>query len=373
MMRETLSGNSRHAYMLVSPGKGLAFQRRASAGGASAHTSGGQGSAPAFVKLERAGDRFSAFSSKDGSTWKLVGRSTITMAETIYVGLAVTSHVKGELATATFDDVAVKAAPPPPPDEPKSPPPAAPKPPPQPVASKPSKTLRLLHWNSYHGGRRTDGQYDPAGFVSWLVKFKPDVISLNEVDSQGQVDTIVKGLKEKTGTTWHVSYSGRGNLLLSRLPMNSRSRCAYPDGKRYAAHLSTVVNGRSINVWTTHLSLTSSKVRVSEVKSLQACSEDWPQARILAGDYNMQADTAEYKSMTEDHADVWRAAKALGTAKNYSGNCDGCTRNSRIDYVFTAKGVSWLKLKSVEIIDTRNSKGVRASDHKPMMVVYDVQ
>src|SRR3954451_17262282 len=35
MMRETLAAGSRHAFMLVSPGKGLAFQRRVGANGSS--------------------------------------------------------------------------------------------------------------------------------------------------------------------------------------------------------------------------------------------------------------------------------------------------------------------------------------------------
>ena len=87
----------------------------------------------------------------------------------------------------------------------------------------------------------------------------------------------------------------------------------------------------------------------------------------------MQAGSAEYNSMLEGHVDAWKAAKALGTAKNYTGNCDGCTKNSRIDYVFTSKGASFLTLKSAEIFDTRNASGVMASDHKPMLVVYEVR
>ena len=73
--------------------------------------------------------------------------------------------------------------------------------------------------------------------------------------------------------------------------------------------------------------------------------------------------------MAEGHVDAWVAAKALGTALNYPGNCDGCTRNSRIDYVFTSKA-AWLTLQSAQVFDTRNAKGVMASDHKPLLVVY---
>ena len=87
----------------------------------------------------------------------------------------------------------------------------------------------------------------------------------------------------------------------------------------------------------------------------------------------MQADTPEYNSMMETHTDAWRVAKAAGVAINFSGNCDGCTRQSRIDYVFTSRGASWLTLKSAGVLDTRNARGVAASDHKPLLVVYSVR
>ena len=109
MMREALTASSRHAMMIVSPGKGLAFQRRVSTGGLSTHTSGGSGTAPHWVRLVRNGSTLTASVSSDGLTWTVVGSDTIGMTETIYVGLAVTSKQDGTLATATFDNVNVTA------------------------------------------------------------------------------------------------------------------------------------------------------------------------------------------------------------------------------------------------------------------------
>jgi hypothetical protein len=110
MMRESLTPGSRHAFMLVSPGKGLAFQRRVDTDGLSTSTSGGAGTAPYFVRLTRTGSTIAASISPDGATWTLVGSDTIVMAPTIYVGLAVSSHVAGTLATATFTTTAVTPA-----------------------------------------------------------------------------------------------------------------------------------------------------------------------------------------------------------------------------------------------------------------------
>lgn len=109
MMRETLDPGSQHALMLVSPGKGLAFQRRVAAGGLSISTPGGAGIAPYSLKLTRTGSTIAASISSDGSHWTLVGTDTISMTPTIYVGLAVSSHVAGTLATATFASTAVAA------------------------------------------------------------------------------------------------------------------------------------------------------------------------------------------------------------------------------------------------------------------------
>ena len=113
MMRESLDPSARQAFMLVSPGKGLAFQRRVDTGGLSTSTSGGLLTAPYFVRLTRSGTTITASMSPDGSTWTTVGSDTFAMAQTIYVGLAVSSHVYGTTATATLASTTLTPAPPP--------------------------------------------------------------------------------------------------------------------------------------------------------------------------------------------------------------------------------------------------------------------
>jgi endonuclease/exonuclease/phosphatase family metal-dependent hydrolase len=225
-----------------------------------------------------------------------------------------------------------------------------------------------------HGGLRTDGVYDPVGLASWIVKMNPDVMSLNEVETQKQVDAILGAIKTKTGVTWTYEWDNRGNVVASKLPRTASSDCLVNAGVgRKAAHMAILVNGKPLNLWSGHFALDSSTVRQAEVKALLACASTWPEARIYAGDFNAQPFTAEYKLMANVATDAWLAAKALGTATNYYGNCDGCTRNSRIDWVFTSKGATNLTLKSAQIYDTRNASGALASDHKPLLVVYEVR
>jgi hypothetical protein len=107
MMRESLTPGSRHAFAIVSANKGIAFQRRTSTGGSSTSTAGPAARAPFFVRLTRAGNSFTASGSPDGTTWTAIGSATIAMPSTIYVGLAVSSHVSGTPATGTFEGVSV--------------------------------------------------------------------------------------------------------------------------------------------------------------------------------------------------------------------------------------------------------------------------
>jgi regulation of enolase protein 1 (concanavalin A-like superfamily) len=106
MIRETVASSSAHAFMLVSAGSGVAFQRRRVAGGASTHT-GSSGAAPRWVRLARAGQTITASVSTDGSSWTVVGQDTFSMSSNVFVGLAVSSHDATRLATATFDAVTI--------------------------------------------------------------------------------------------------------------------------------------------------------------------------------------------------------------------------------------------------------------------------
>ena len=109
MIRGSLSPSSAQAFMLVSYSKGVAFQRRTTDGGTSVNSAGSTSTAPRWVKIVRSGSTISGYESADGSTWTLVGSDTFTMGTAAYIGLAVSSHVAGTLATATFDNVTTGA------------------------------------------------------------------------------------------------------------------------------------------------------------------------------------------------------------------------------------------------------------------------
>jgi hypothetical protein len=105
MIRESLASNSTFAEMIVSPGKGLAFQRRLTTGGFATHNEGAMAAAPYWVKLTRRGNTFTGYSSPDGVTWTRVGSDTIVMAYNVYVGLPLTAHSYTKVCTAQLGRV----------------------------------------------------------------------------------------------------------------------------------------------------------------------------------------------------------------------------------------------------------------------------
>lgn len=110
MIRETNTAGSRHAMTVVTPGNGVAFQRRTETGSGSGHTSGALVSAPYWVRLTRVGNTLFSYQSANGTNWTLVGSATIAMSASVQIGLVVTSHNNGQTATAVFDQVTVIAA-----------------------------------------------------------------------------------------------------------------------------------------------------------------------------------------------------------------------------------------------------------------------
>jgi phosphatidylserine/phosphatidylglycerophosphate/cardiolipin synthase-like enzyme/regulation of enolase protein 1 (concanavalin A-like superfamily) len=145
MIRETLDAGSAQAIMLVSSGKGVAFQRRDATGATSVSTGGSLSAPPRWVQLQRSGDTFTASESADGTTWTVVGTDTIPMASDVFVGLAVTSHTTSASTTAVADSVTIGAGSPPP----------SPTPPPSPWVERDIGAVPIAGSTTYSSGTFT--------------------------------------------------------------------------------------------------------------------------------------------------------------------------------------------------------------------------
>ena len=113
MIRESTAPGAANAAVVVTPGNGLAFQRRTGTGGSTASTVVPGVAAPRWVRLARsASNSFRAYYSSDGTNWTQVGSAmTISMSNSVSAGLAVTAHNNATTCAATFDNVSLNQCP----------------------------------------------------------------------------------------------------------------------------------------------------------------------------------------------------------------------------------------------------------------------
>lgn len=111
MIRETLRAGSASAYAALSSSNGIGLRVRLLANAPSYVTRRGPAGIPSWIRLKRQGNRFTAYSSGDGSLWTQVASTEITMGTDICVGLAITSGSTNGLGSARFDQVNVDLSP----------------------------------------------------------------------------------------------------------------------------------------------------------------------------------------------------------------------------------------------------------------------
>ena len=246
-------------------------------------------------------------------------------------------------------------------------------------------TLKVLHWN-IHYGIGTDGRYNIARIADWIARINPDVVSLNEVEknvsghgNEDQPRRFADMLRSRTGRTWYYHFAqrwgnwnanGGGNLILSRFPIQARSQLSM-SYDRSAALVTINVNGRNINVVSTHMASESAGYRSTQIRQLISWLRGFAEQRIVAGDFNAGLVNVPYMEDTYD--DGWMAADAIDAATDFVGNSRwGATHNYKIDFIFKSESASRLRVRSARVYDTRDSAGRRPSDHKPLMVTYTV-
>jgi endonuclease/exonuclease/phosphatase family metal-dependent hydrolase len=134
-----------------------------------------------------------------------------------------------------------------------------------------------------------------------------------------------------------------------------------------------MVNGRPINVVSTHLDAWTSSFRIAEIRDLKPWFDAFAEQRIIMGDFNAWPGTPEISEMTRDYRDAWAEAVRSNRDVAYPDNPDGHTRKTRIDFVFYSRDATSLVLKKAQVFDTRDRKGVRPSDHNPLVATFEVR
>ena len=256
----------------------------------------------------------------------------------------------------------------------------------------PVSSLRVLSWNVAFG-TGTDGVRDYDRTATYVANMNPDLAGLCEMPSE-QIGTFLNSLSQRTGRTWYWHFAPKydgtteGNLIISKFSFISTGS-RYLSAQRSVAQVTVNIGGRNINFFATHLDDASSTNRYTEAGELLTYMAGFSESKIVVGDFNAGPDLSESVRMTSAYYDSWMRAMNAGTAVAYPDNpiwMHTRTRRGRIDYVYYSLSSS-LSLVRAEIPDTRNlsqtnvsiilgtldDKGVRPSDHNPMIATFQLQ
>ncbi len=108
MLRGGLSAGAAHVTLDVRPDGTVEFMARSAAGGTTSMLAGTTQAAPAWLRLVRSNKTVTASVSADGTTWRTIGSTKVSLGPGASIGLAVTSHDTSLRNTATFDNVSVR-------------------------------------------------------------------------------------------------------------------------------------------------------------------------------------------------------------------------------------------------------------------------
>ncbi|HKG48528.1 MAG TPA: endonuclease/exonuclease/phosphatase family protein [Pyrinomonadaceae bacterium] len=248
-----------------------------------------------------------------------------------------------------------------------------------------------MSWNVQFG-EGTDAVTNFDRTASWIASFNPDLVGLCEMPASN-IPLLVGLLIQKTGRVWFPHFVPKygdideGNLILTPHRIASVN-ARFLSADRSVAQATVNIGGRNVSFFATHLDDAASSNRVTEAGELKSWAANFPEPRIITGDFNGGPDSSEGLSMAESYFDAWNEAMNGGTASAYPDNPVGMhtrTRRGRIDFVFYSRnGV--LSLSSARIPDIRDlnnsnvvvrlgtpdDKGVRPSDHNLVIADFNL-
>jgi endonuclease/exonuclease/phosphatase family metal-dependent hydrolase len=258
-------------------------------------------------------------------------------------------------------------------------------------------TIKWLTWNTQFT-QGTDNVRSLDRIATYITKYAPDVVSLCEFEKIGnsgvnQVDQIVALLQQKTGITYSASFQTKypggneGNLLLSRFAAVS-TNSLFLSANRSVVEMTVIVNGRTVNLFGTHLDDATQANRLVEIAQMQAFMNSFGGNGIVAGDLNASPDQTEIQTMLTWAYSAWGQAVSAGTASAYPDNPVGTmtrTRRGQLDHIFYTHTSPNLTLLSsqipdlrdlshtpAEFIGTTDDLGVRPSDHNMVIATFRV-
>lgn len=235
----------------------------------------------------------------------------------------------------------------------------------------PATRIRTLTYNIHHG-EGMDGVFDLPRVADVLMRERPDLIALQEVDQATLRSGGIKQAHELAGLTgMHVAfgkamdYQGGeyGVAVLSRWPLTGIVNQALPQADDNEPRTILTVDvlvgsgAQRVRFSTTHFDQgRESPNRLVQAERLNQllASEDTP--HILAGDLNSRVDTEVMEKIRSLWTDMFVELPPPGAERP----------RYRVDYVLTRPADRWRLVESY----TFDAPGV--SDHRPILAVVEL-
>jgi endonuclease/exonuclease/phosphatase family metal-dependent hydrolase len=233
----------------------------------------------------------------------------------------------------------------------------------------PEVNVKIMSYNIHHG-EGEDGVLDLERIARIIEDADTEIVALQEVDNhwsdRSDFQDQAKWLAERLG----LFYTYAANL--DREPLNNGGErrqygtailSAYPIIESENHFLSKIgnteqrglleatinINGNHLNVYNTHLALTSAE-RELQVNEIIEIASQTNGPKVILGDLNATPESNEMKPMYANYLDVFADTPDANT---YSAE----NPSKRIDYIFTSKDI---EAADVEVINSL------ASDHLPI-------
>jgi endonuclease/exonuclease/phosphatase family metal-dependent hydrolase len=236
--------------------------------------------------------------------------------------------------------------------------------------------MKVIQWNTHHGGTGSDGKLNVAAITDFLVRAAPDVVSLNELeqnDSYGHTDQLEQhraALQTSQGVPWFATFcqlnGGSKNLGIG-VGVLSKTAPLTVVRKDLGGRPGLVVYTPGLFVATTHADPDSAAKRNAELAQLLILLSqgNGTPRQIICGDYNAVPTSVEMAPWPVLYQDAWTQAGKINQATSF--NTTGVTHGvHRIDYIWY-KG---LTIQACDVPDTRHAAGIFPSDHHPVVATF---
>lgn len=231
-----------------------------------------------------------------------------------------------------------------------------------------AKTIRVMSYN-IHVGVGMDKKLDLQRIADVIIKQKPDLVGLQEVDrgvkrteGKDEIAELAAMTRMDYAFAHNLDYQGGqyGVAILSRSLLKNVEHRMF-ENKREAERRGLLraeveVDGKIVNFVTTHLDYQYTDGRVFETEQMLKFLEGVNGPLIVVADMNDEPAGEAYKLMSMKFSDAWISSRAKGEGFTYPAD----KPIKRIDYVFY-RGND-MKVKKASVIETL------ASDHVPVVV-----